>query len=577
MLFRRDGTSSSRNRSRNKQTKQKTWTGTFVCLANRKQSKIPKGTEKTVLFRCGLGLRRITANLNFTAEQLFNAIEDIYPKLKGSGGFEFLRCGQNCRDLQVIDCNWCPVELRNNMGSQAKIYLRPVQKDLETSPLHEEVETIQTETCKFCKRNVNLRELRDHIKSCGMYRNFELPDIDPPSPEPLIDRAEPEDTNLSVGVSLDVGTRNEESQIEIDEPEDAIPPLGVSLDVGTRNEEPHISTETDSSSFNAVSIEQQFEQIVEKIIKFCKTNDVVDPVEILRKYQQEMVTGRALEIEDVTQCAEGDTNFILIDRFSLLNTAMDEIGSLSDLRVTLEVQFNNEVALDYGGPRKEFFRLLMQAIKEKYFDNGLRDLLADQYLFVGKIFALSSHQNGKLPTFLESAVVDELFNNTDSNSICITNLRQGMDALGFYTIRTALPSLVFLFQNNTPALTMRGILHVLKAQFSEEGSNAYSFEKLVYWAFVRYLREVGSGRRSAVRLESVLQFVTGATEEPVLGFKIHPSITFYEVETTFLPTANTCISCLGLPRPSYNTGLPEDAELFKTYDYAFTSTFYGLK
>ncbi|CAG2231481.1 unnamed protein product [Mytilus edulis] len=168
--------------------------------------------------------RRITANLNFTAEQLFNAIEDIYPKLKGSGGFEFLRCGQNCRDLQVIDCNWCPVELRNNMGSQAKIYLRPVQKDLETSPLHEEVETIQTETCKFCKQNVNLRELRDHIKSCGMYRNFELPDIDPPSPEPLIDRDEPEDTNLSVGVSLDVGTRNEESQIEIDEPEDAIPP-----------------------------------------------------------------------------------------------------------------------------------------------------------------------------------------------------------------------------------------------------------------------------------------------------------------------------------------------------------------
>lgn len=50
------------------------------------------------------------------------------------------------------------------------------------------------------------------------------------------------------------------------------------------------------------------------------------------------------------------------------------------------------------------------------------------------IQALSSLQNGKLPTFLESAVVDELFNNTDSNSICITNLRQGMDALGFYSV-----------------------------------------------------------------------------------------------------------------------------------------------
>ncbi|CAG2212815.1 BICC [Mytilus edulis] len=99
---------------------------------------------------------------------------------------------------------------------------------------------------------IRLRESMRHLdvpesnlqRDQGMYRNFELPDIDPPSPEPLIDRDEPEDTNLSVGVSLDVGTRNEESQIEIDEPEDAIPPLGVSLDVGTRNEEPHISTET---------------------------------------------------------------------------------------------------------------------------------------------------------------------------------------------------------------------------------------------------------------------------------------------------------------------------------------------
>lgn len=77
-----------------------------------------------------------------------------------------------------------------------------------------------------------------------MYRNFDLSDINPPSPKPLIDIDEPEYTNLPVGVSLDVGTSKEESQIEIGEPEDAIPPLGVSLDVGTRNEEPHISTET---------------------------------------------------------------------------------------------------------------------------------------------------------------------------------------------------------------------------------------------------------------------------------------------------------------------------------------------
>lgn len=74
------------------------------CISQTENSKkYQKEQKKTVLFRSGLGLRRITANLNFTAEQLFNAIEDIYTKHKGSGGLEFLRCGQNCRDLQVID------------------------------------------------------------------------------------------------------------------------------------------------------------------------------------------------------------------------------------------------------------------------------------------------------------------------------------------------------------------------------------------------------------------------------------------------------------------------------------------
>ena len=44
--------------------------------------------------------------------------------------------------------------------------------------------------------------------------------------------------------------------------------------------------------------------------------------------------------------------------------------------------------MDYGGPRKEFFRLVMVEIKEKYFDNGLRELLADEYTCVGTIVGM---------------------------------------------------------------------------------------------------------------------------------------------------------------------------------------------
>ncbi|XP_028395705.1 uncharacterized protein LOC114519736 [Dendronephthya gigantea] len=38
-----------------------------------------------------------------------------------------------------------------------------------------------------------------------------------------------------------------------------------------------------------------------------------------------------------------------------------------------------------GGPRKEFFRLILLEIKEKYFDDGLRDLLAEEYITIGMI------------------------------------------------------------------------------------------------------------------------------------------------------------------------------------------------
>ncbi|CAG2191962.1 unnamed protein product [Mytilus edulis] len=86
------------------------------------------------------------------------------------------------------------------------------------------------------------------------------------------------------------------------------------------------------------------------------------------------------------------------------------------------------------------------------------------------------------------------------------------------------------------------------------------------------------GRREFISLQNVLQFATGSTEEPVLGFTLHPSIDFVEVKqgSSFLPTANTCINTMQLPRPSLLIDLPPTEELFKLYDYAFLNTYFGL-
>ena len=85
-----------------------------------------------------------------------------------------------------------------------------------------------------------------------------------------------------------------------------------------------------------------------------------------------------------------------------------------------------------------------------------------------------------------------------------------------------------------------------------------------------------AGRRGDVTLSSILQFVTCCDEEPLLGFKLQPSITFVEVITSFLPMANTCTNVMLLPYASHATVLlPSDDQLFSLYDEAFSSAHFG--
>lgn len=49
-----------------------------------------------------------------------------------------------------------------------------------------------------------------------------------------------------------------------------------------------------------------------------------------------------------------------------------------------------QVAADYGGPRKEFFSLVLGELYEKFFD-PIKDYLAEDYETVGQIFGKSSY------------------------------------------------------------------------------------------------------------------------------------------------------------------------------------------
>ena len=103
----------------------------------------------------------------------------------------------------------------------------------------------------------------------------------------------------------------------------------------------------------------------------------------------------------------------------------------------------------------------------------------------------------------------------------------------------------------------------------------------------------------------ILEFVTDASEEPVLGFGINPSIEFdipiitrvqdsirsvqvssdqgpvlgqeSSADSTAQeePIVHTCSNVLSLPRPTHQVHLPPQQKLFDIYDLAFSQPFFG--
>ena len=87
---------------------------------------------------------------------------------------------------------------------------------------------------------------------------------------------------------------------------------------------------------------------------------------------------------------------------------------------------------------------------------------------------------------------------------------------------------------------------------------------------------ITGGRRGKLDLGSTLNFVTGTEKEPLLGFKLHPSLFFVKTnEKNFLPSSNTCINHPGLPRATAEYNLPDEKTLFHLYDYTFVNQCFG--
>ncbi|VDI62642.1 Hypothetical predicted protein [Mytilus galloprovincialis] len=148
-LFKPYGTSKGRERGVNlpqPSASLSTWTHRFICLSSKDSETVPSKDEKRSLFEAGLGERKLTLVKTSDSSDFLQQLEEKFPKLKGCGGIELLRTSSASRSaLQLINpgLHGYTVEyLSNCYLGQATCFIRPIQKDLDGTPIDEVEEVI---------------------------------------------------------------------------------------------------------------------------------------------------------------------------------------------------------------------------------------------------------------------------------------------------------------------------------------------------------------------------------------------------------------------------------------------------
>ena len=118
-----------------------TWTHDFFCLASKEQVRAPSRAEKFDLQQAGLGRKKICFHSKAKFPELPKKLEEEYPKLSQGGGFELMRTGHQGSNTTLATIippasGYSVPFLRDSSGlGQALAYIRPLQRDLDTSPL----------------------------------------------------------------------------------------------------------------------------------------------------------------------------------------------------------------------------------------------------------------------------------------------------------------------------------------------------------------------------------------------------------------------------------------------------------
>lgn len=132
-------------RKKTKKVKLSMWEHEFICLSSTDEVSPPSPMDKALLIRAGLGPRKLSLFEYGESFEFHETIMSAFPRLTEGGGYELLRTKQNNnRELCVIPPppGGYTVEYLKNMVSQAKIYIRPIQRNLPLTPVVEESDDV---------------------------------------------------------------------------------------------------------------------------------------------------------------------------------------------------------------------------------------------------------------------------------------------------------------------------------------------------------------------------------------------------------------------------------------------------
>ena len=90
----------------------------------------PSAKEK--LLTAGLGEQKTTIpDVSCTKSEFNDAILELFPRLRESGGYELLKCIPNSKHLEIISSriSQSPRLLRSVVGN-GRVFIRPIQKSL---------------------------------------------------------------------------------------------------------------------------------------------------------------------------------------------------------------------------------------------------------------------------------------------------------------------------------------------------------------------------------------------------------------------------------------------------------------